>query len=959
MATDAAATASIESGRDSDADEGAMLAPGTRVDRYVILECIGAGGMGVVYAAFDPNLRRKVAIKLLARDRRASLLARMLREAEGLAQLSHPNVVAVYDSGLYRGGLFIAMEFVDGVPLSTWQAMKERSSEQIVDAYISAGRGLAAAHAAGMVHRDFKPDNVLVGNDGRVRVIDFGLVKAGDTQVSVEESSPKLQNPATFEPMDGLRRSEAVTHVGARMGTPKYMSPEQHLGVRADARSDQFSFCVSLHEALTGQSPFDYKAFIGATKRGDTPSAPEVRTDGLPRNVARAIARGLALEPTGRFADIDELLHELGLSPKRRVGGWVLGAVGAMLVASLAVYGSGESPLKQCRSRAVTVASEWSELTRERLAAQFRRVAGEYGAETFARLDRRMLSTIDALRSDHHAACEATYRDYTQSAVQLDARMSCLSRRQKRVGLLVHAWEQPDRKSVDHALQALERVTSQAGCGGAEAMSMQSEANRVKPEIWDRYQSALDQGIAQSALGNAQGALDAVAPFVDQIPSELPRLKARFNLEAGVALKRLSRVTEAFPRLGTAREFAIRGGDEATASDALLDLADAHMFAGHHSAAEALLLTHRARVVGVPERARSALFYHQLLGRLNEDLGRMDDAEREHEAGMQLAMRSLGPLELARAKAYLGVLRAEQGRFSDALLLTREAYQESRERLGEENPGTITWRTYYAQALGSLGRYREALTHFRAILEIDLDRFGETHNDVALDRAYIAEAEQALGNVDEALEQRVEAHRIFRALFGETHVHAASELALVAQLYALVGRSEEARATFARALELLESSEAGEGYAIDAFTASARFHLAAQRADEARAAVARAVELSTKHYGDQHITTARTLAIMSDVRLAQNQLEDAHVWAQRARDALPADGSPPVEEQAAVWLALGRTTQQRPGAPIELRLQIADALSALIPALRSSEVLEAHKLLEEVESLSAALGSAS
>lgn len=954
-ATGDRSTASIETQGEESLVDSAQLAPGTRVDRYVLLECIGAGGMGVVYAAFDPRLRRRVAIKLLAKDRRESFLSRMLREAEGLAQLNHPNVVAVYDSGVFSGGLFIAMEFVDGVPLSAWQKVRGRSQEEIVEAYVSAGRGLAAAHAAGLVHRDFKPDNVLVGHDGRVRVIDFGLVKANETASSMEESLQLVQDAAKSEPLEGFRKSEAVTRVGTRMGTPRYMSPEQHVGENADERSDQFSFCLSLCDALTLKSPFDYKAFIAAIKAEETPAPATVRPDALPRHVTRALEKGLSLDPGDRFATMDELLSALDAKPSRPTRALWLGAFLLLGVGGLAAYSLRDSPNEQCRARATSFTQLWTESTQKQVDAAFRGAASTYGAETFVRLNERMRALVLALQAEHRGACDATYQDYTQSAVQLDARMSCLRRKRARVTVLLEAWREPERRHVDHALEALEKVADDGECAGVEAVSAQAESKRVEPDVWLRYQSALDRSIAEEALGNAKAAFSAVAPLVDEIPRELPRMKARLNLHAGMALKSLSRVNEALPRLVSARALAIRGGDEGGASEALLELADAHMLAGHYAVAEALLVTHRARVVDVPERVRAALHFHQLLGRLHEDLGRMDDAEREHEAGMALALRSFGPLEQAKAKAYLGVLRAEQGRFAEALLLTREAYHAYQERLGEENPSTITWRTYYAQSLGSLGRYREALTHFRAILSLDLERFGATHNDVALDRAYIAESAQALGNMDEALEQRLKAHRIFSDLFGETHVHAASELALIAQLYGLVGRRDEARATFDRALKLLEKSEAGEGYSIDAFTASALFHLAEGEGDVARGHIASAIELSTKHYGEPHITTARTLAVMSRVRLAQKQAEDALAWAIRARDALPEAGSPPVEELAEVWVALGRALQQLPGAPGALRSQVVDELSQLLPELRRSEVSEARALSKEAASLTDAL----
>src|SRR3954469_19947733 len=204
---------------------------------------LGRGGMGVVLSAYDPLLDRRVALKLLRPGAFPGVSeqegrARLQREAQAMARLAHPNVVAVHDVGTVGEQLFIAMEYVDGQTLTAWRSSAERDWRAIVLMYLGAGSGLQAAHAAGMVHRDFKPDNVLIGSDGRPRVGDFGLV-------SVTRAS------------EGAATTEAgTTRHGAIMGTPGYMSPEQVRGEPSDAQSDQFSFCVALYEALYGQRPF-------------------------------------------------------------------------------------------------------------------------------------------------------------------------------------------------------------------------------------------------------------------------------------------------------------------------------------------------------------------------------------------------------------------------------------------------------------------------------------------------------------------------------------------------------------------------------------------------------------------------------------------------------------------------------------------------------------------------------
>src|SRR5205814_3700317 len=226
-----------------------MLAPGELVGRYRILHVLGSGGMGVVYAAFDPELQRQVALKLVRNEGAGvddELRTRLTREAQAMARVRHPNVITVFDVGSWCGQLFVAMEAIDGSTLSTWLEVQPRSVAEILQVLHAAGRGLAAAHAAGLVHRDFKPDNVLIGADGRVCVTDFGLARP----VTMREPSSPSHDGDT-EPW-----TLALTQAGTAVGTPAYMAPEQMRGDTADERADQFSFCVALFEALYGVRPF-------------------------------------------------------------------------------------------------------------------------------------------------------------------------------------------------------------------------------------------------------------------------------------------------------------------------------------------------------------------------------------------------------------------------------------------------------------------------------------------------------------------------------------------------------------------------------------------------------------------------------------------------------------------------------------------------------------------------------
>jgi outer membrane protein assembly factor BamB/predicted Ser/Thr protein kinase len=277
---------------------------GSRIGRFLVLAKIGEGGLGRVYAAHDPKLDRRVAIKLVKTPAGVPDSARyrdlLQKEAQAMAKLSHPNVVAVYDVGVYAGDVFVAMEYVEGVTLRRWaREGAPRRWREVRDVFVQAGRGLAAAHAVGIVHRDFKPENVLLGADGRVRVLDFGLAR---------------------EVVDRDGSAAKTTQGEAHLGTPQYMSPEQFTQARSSALSDQFSFCVSLYEVLYGQRPFagtNYFELSSTIVQGKVRPVPAGR--GAPKWLHRVVLRGLSTAPAQRYPGMDALLRDLAREPLLRV----------------------------------------------------------------------------------------------------------------------------------------------------------------------------------------------------------------------------------------------------------------------------------------------------------------------------------------------------------------------------------------------------------------------------------------------------------------------------------------------------------------------------------------------------------------------------------------------------------------------------------------------------------------
>jgi WD40 repeat protein/serine/threonine protein kinase len=382
--------------RDSDSDAHDDM---THIGRFVVLRRIGEGGMGVVYAAYDNELDRRLAIKLVHRARaRGDHQGRVRREAQAMARLSHPNVVQVYEVGEHEQQVFVAMEFVIGPTLAEWSKAQPASPTRwrlVLDKYIEVGRGLEAAHAARLVHRDFKPANAIVGDDGRVRVLDFGIARAAESPSGKHASeSSESTSEVEDEPRregSGSGRGEAkidplatpLTRTGALLGTPAYMSPEQFERGSVDARSDQFSFCVALYEALYGERPFagtTTAALMFALISGDIRAAPG-RTE-VPSWVREILVRGLATQPAARWPSMTELLDALGRDPAHRRRRQLRTAVVASIV-TLAVLGS--VWFSRVQMHDADVAEAERELAREQEA-----IAQQHEAQAEAERDRAL-----------------------------------------------------------------------------------------------------------------------------------------------------------------------------------------------------------------------------------------------------------------------------------------------------------------------------------------------------------------------------------------------------------------------------------------------------------------------------------------------------------------------------------------------------------------------------------------
>jgi tetratricopeptide (TPR) repeat protein len=469
--TESPATA-VERPLASRAPTPSPLTRGTLVGRYLVLDEQGAGGMGVVYRAYDPELDRRVALKVMQPRAGESVggHSRMLREAQALARLAHPNVVAVYDVGSVGERVFIAMELVEGETLSSWLRGRKRGWREIVAVFAAAGHGLAAAHAAGIIHRDFKPGNVLVGKDGRARVLDFGLARATD---NTPRPADPLEYVSSRSPLD-----EELTATGSVLGTPVYMPPEALRGEQVGEAGDQFSFCVALFEALYGVRPFDPRA--PGTPFGPVRAVPA--DSSVPAWVRRIALRGLAEQPRDRFASIDELLAALGDDPairrRRRI------AIAGAVIAVAAMVGTGWWWQRRVRAERLAddpcadpapLAGTWDDAARERLHATYRVVGGPKLEPAFTRAADAMDHAAAALVDARARACSETREQHIQPEAVLVARLACLAhQRDQLVDVLELYTSAADPEMLGVLDRGVRRVPGPAVCANARSLTTEA-----------------------------------------------------------------------------------------------------------------------------------------------------------------------------------------------------------------------------------------------------------------------------------------------------------------------------------------------------------------------------------------------------------------------------------------------------------------------------------------------------
>lgn len=711
------------------------LGRGAEVGRYVILNLIGRGGMGQVYAAYDPKLDRDVAIKLLrphhvdaaAGDEAQS---RLLREAQAIARLSHPNVVAVFDAGTWEGHVFIAMEFVGGETLGEWGRRQPRRWPEILEVFAGAARGLAAAHDAGLIHRDFKPENVMVSRDGVARVMDFGLVRR---QANADADDLGHAPP----------QSIALTRTGALVGTPRYMAPEQLQGKPAEPRSDQFSFSVALFEALYGHRPFsgeDLPALRDAVLNGRLNSPAGRRK--VPAWVRSIVLRGLSIAPERRFPSMTAVLSALDRGRGRRRSRALIAAAIVLIVAGLSIYRAVGRPRQLCRGAGERLAGVW-ELEQARGAAPRRaavkraflstglRDAPEIWDRTARALDRYGQQWGDA----YTEACQATQVRGEQSSQVLDLRMSCLNERREELDALTSLFATADSAMVARSTATVGALGGLDRCANVAvlmAVVPPPQDSQTRAAV-DRLRQALAEVKARFRAGRYGPGLDMAVPLSAQarvlgyrpLLAETLMLLGQLQFEAGDSVASQSTLGEAVAQAEASRH------DEVLADAAAL-LAGAILETDVSRASEA----GRWLDLAAAALERMGLGHERTRGWILT--GRAAIAIRLHEFGSALSLardavrlkeKTLGPdhPDVGNSLIDLDVALVGSGQPAEALIVNDRAMRIHRQAYGDDSSYVAVSLSNRGEALYALGRYRDAQAAFESAIARWTAVFGPEH----------------------------------------------------------------------------------------------------------------------------------------------------------------------------------------------------------------------------------------
>jgi len=754
---------------------GGQPLPPERLGRFVLRGTLGRGGMGTVLEAYDATLDRKVALKLLHRDLAEHHARRLVREAQALAKLSHPNVVQVYEVGEVEGRTFIAMELLRGQTLWDWQQETPRPGwRACVEVYLQAGRGLAAAHAAGLVHRDFKPGNCIIDDEGRVRVLDFGLVRElAETTVDDEPGVVALRRSGRDLVAEENGHGAPLTRPGAVLGTAAYMPLEQLDGKSVDARGDLFSFCTSLYEALYGQRPYDDETLARlstALEKGELRPAP--RGSKVPSKLRALLVRGLARNPEDRWPSMAVLLTELQRVTARRRSRWAaLGlAVGALGVSTAAWLQPAAITVERCDGAEGRLADVWDEGRKQAVEAALVESGKAFGPQTWQRVEARLDGYSTAWASKYTAACEAAGKLDGPSEADTGRIFACLGQRRVALRDTVDVLASADGELVAEAVGLVAKLPGLERCDDLEAL--RAELPPPEDPVIAAEVELLRERLSKAETLRAAGQYDEAATEMQAV---------------------------------VARAEAIGYGP--LLAEALLGRGMVHDTRAEY--ADAQRDFERTYALGVEHEydrlARWAALH--LTGLVGVQLAKHEQGLLWGQTALALASK---PSADATAKA--GALRVvaavlrDQGKYGDALDLLQRALASYEATVGRQDPDFAFTLDDMAQVLRAWGKLEDSLEYDRRAIAIFEALPGDQHPDITVPLVNITFALRALGRYDEALEYLERDLAISERTLGPDHPLVVTSLTNIADVLLEQGKPDQAVGYVERSVRSIESA---------------------------------------------------------------------------------------------------------------------------------------------------------
>ncbi|MEM9454353.1 MAG: tetratricopeptide repeat protein [Myxococcota bacterium] len=871
--------------------------------RYVVIDEIGRGGMGRVVRAYDSKLQREVALKEVRRDMLDEDAAvRLVGEARAMAKLSHPNVVAVHDVEMReRGDVVLVMELVVGSTLRAWLRSGHRPWREVITRFVLAGRGLSAAHEVGLLHRDFKPSNVLLGPDGVVKVTDFGLAKVTGDPVSSASGGSLDTNG-----------DPRMTATGVVLGTPRYMAPEQHRGEVLTAAVDQYSFCVALWEALCGRPPF-LDLEHEAQKLAGPPPWPPGET---PSVIAQAIVRGLQPDPAARWPSMHALLDALAHDPAVRRRRWLWGVFGL----GLAALGSRFwSTTEHCTGGSLRLGEAWSETRRAEVEASFAGVEVSYAGQAWNQAAGQLDQYADEWKAMYRGTCEATAIRAEQSVEVMDLRMACLDRARVQLDATTRVLAEADTQVVQRAHELVADLHRLSRC--ADVTALWADGEPPAPDQAPAVEEVRTV-IAQAAVERGAGHYAAARSRIDDVRQRALELAygpvhAEVLLESAAILTAQGDYDGAEIDLRQALEIASihrQWHAMVTAASELMTLVGTRK----EQVEDGLRYRELAWGLAVGDPWREAEVHHALGGVAGIE-GKYDEAESEYRAALEQFEALLGPDDLVVATARYDLANAirTQGRHAEAELELRRVLELRTTLLGPEHPEVADAHDGLAGALLAQGKLDQAEVESRRALRLNEQNLGPNHPGIAITlnnlggilyaRRDLAQAEIQLRRVLKLREQN----------FGPDSLSVASTRSNLALVLDEQGKHQEALAehrwALARRLEEYEPDHPD--------IATSRHNLvntlrALGKLAEAEVEIRLALDSMKKTLSPDHPQVALAQCNLAEVLIDRGQATQALEWAEPAwRDLQSRDDlSPSLRASAAFTLAraLGAARDDEP-----------------------------------------------